>query len=139
MALHILKLCVGVDTVEQLETSQARRLREGVVELRHLTRHVPRRADEIVEGGSLYWIIKGFVQVRQRIVRIDRLEAPIDQKQCAFVFAPELVRTELQARRPHQGWRYLETADAPPDLPEAGERGDLPPELMAELRNLGLL
>ncbi len=139
MALHILKLCVGIDSVEQLETWQAKRLREGAADLRHLTRHVPRRADEIVGEGSLYWIIKGFVQVRQRIVRIERLDAPIDQKQCAFVFAPELVRTELQARRPHQGWRYLNPEDAPADLPADGASGDLPPEMLVELRNLGLL
>ena len=144
-SVNILKMCVGVDEVAQLVRLQASRLeataRAGeVAELLHLTRHVPRRAAEITAGGSLYWVIKGFVRVRQRILRIDPLEPPVRFKRCAFVLSPRLVRTELQARRPHQGWRYLEGRDAPADLarPPAGAE-NLPAELASELRALGLL
>ena len=143
--VNILKMCVGVDAVAQLAGFQKRRLaerkrRKEPPELFHRTRHVPRRGHEVVAGGSLYWVIKGFVRVRQRIVRIDLLDPPVEMKQCAFVLAPELVRTELQARRPFQGWRYLEAKDAPADLPPGADAGDdLPAELASELRELGLL
>jgi hypothetical protein len=143
--VNILKLCVGVDEVSELVAWQRRRLDERrrakqPLELYHRTRQVPKRADEVVAGGSLYWIIKGFVRVRQRIIRIDLLDPPIDTKRCAFILEPELVRTELQARRPHQGWRYLDPKDAPGDLPGGMEPADdLPAELVAELRGLGLI
>lgn len=145
MSLHLLKLCVGVDTVDELKRFQAERLRQlrargEPAELRHLTFQVPRRAEEVLDGGSLYWVVKGFIRVRQRIVRIDELETPVNGKRCALVFSPELVRTELQARRPHQGWRYLQPKDAPADLGPFGEAdAALPPEMAAELRSLGLL
>ena len=145
MALHILKICVGIDDVEHLAEAQALRLARqakagDVPRLRHLTRNAPRRSAEIVAGGSLYWIIRGFIRVRQRILDIERLENPEGTKRCAFVLDLELIRTQLARRRPHQGWRYLEPADAPPDLPEqASEADELSPELAAELRGLGLL
>ena len=143
--LHLVKLCVGIDTVEALAAAQARRLaqaeREGrPAELRHVTRHRPRRADEILAGGSLYWVIQGAIRVRQRIVRIDELTTPVDGKRTALILAPERVRTDPWGRRPHQGWRYLEAADAPPDLPPGDADGnEVPPEMLAELRRLGLL
>ncbi len=142
--VNLLKLSVGIDSVDQLAALQRRRLAEKrrrgqPVEHHHHTRHPPRRAGEVVAGGSLYWIIKGFVRVRQRIVRIDLLDPPLGTKRCALVLEDQLVRTELQARRPHQGWRYLECKDTPRDLRAGGEVGDLPPELAAELRELGLL
>lgn len=143
--LNLLKLCVGIDDVPHLARVQAerrkqRKARGEPAESRHLTRQVPRRAEEIVAGGSIYWIIKGFVRVRQRIVRIDLLDPPVETKRCALVLAPQLIRTELQARRPHQGWRYLEIRDAPADLTTGRDGGeDLPPEFAAELRSLGLL
>jgi len=143
--VNLLKLCVGIDDVPALVRAQARRLeqrkaRGEPAELRHLTRHVPKRAAEIVAGGSLYWVIKGFVRIRQPIVRIDLLDPPLETKRCALILAPRLIRTELQARRPHQGWRYLEIKDAPADLATSRGGGeDLPPELAAELKALGLL
>ena len=143
--VNLLKMCVGIDKVEQLVESQARRLAAFRLagdpeEFKHMTRSVPRRADEIVAGGSLYWVIKGFVRIRQRIIRIDLLDPPINMKRCALILGPELVRTELQARRPHQGWRYLDIKDAPADLnPMPKLSGDFPTELAAELRALGLL
>ena len=143
VALHLLKMCVGIEDVEHLRRAQAARLarqREAGEEprLRHVTRHWPKRAAEILAGGSLYWIIKGAVRVRQAIVAIEPATDDVARKRCALVLDPALVRTEPQPRRPHQGWRYLDSADAPPDL-EAATGTDAPPELAAELRALGLL
>ncbi len=144
MTVHILKLCVGVDHIEQLETFQRRRLaamgKAGQTpKLRHVTRHRPRREADVLDGGSLYWVIRGLVQVRQRIIGLETVETENGRK-CGLVLDPELVRTELQPRRPHQGWRYLEPRDAPPDLLTSQTTDDeMPPELRAELRELGLL
>ena len=106
--------------------------------LRHVTRHWPRRAAEILAGGSLYWVIKGAVRVRQPVVAIESAVGDASRKRCALVLDPALIRTEPQPRRPHQGWRYFGSADAPPDLEAAGST-DAAPELAAELRALGLL
>ena len=142
--LHIVKLSVGIETVEQLEAVQARRLAEAQaagrpVELLHRTLQRPRRDAEVLAGGSLYWVIRGAIRARQRIRRIDDLVPPQDGKKVAFVLAPELVRTEPWGRRPHQGWRYLAPKDAPPDLPPGGAADEAPPEMLAELRALGLI
>ena len=144
MPLGLLKMCVGVAEIDQLarwQHARLARLREaGEPErLRHLTRHTPRRSAEILEGGSLYWIIKGYVRVRQRIVAIERVANEQGETRCGLVLDPTLVRTELQPRRPHQGWRYLEPEDAPPDLPAGGVGEDMPETMVAELRQLGLL
>ncbi len=139
MTLHLMKLCVGVESVEQLERSQARRLKSGRA-LWHDTRMMPRRAREIADGGSLYWVIKGRFQVRQAISGIT---AETDRTGRGFArlhLDPVLHRLVPRAQRPFQGWRYLEAAKAPEDLPESGPGGDdLPPEMRAELRALGIL
>jgi hypothetical protein len=139
MTLHLRKLCVGVESVEQLEQFQARRLKRGET-LRHDTRMMPKRRDEIVDGGSLYWVIKGLIQVRQPITDIT---PEVDESGRGFArlhLAPELVRVVPRGHRPFQGWRYLAAADAPQDLASAGAGGDdLPAEMQAELRSLGIL
>lgn len=144
MPLHLLKMSVGVDEVGELVRGQAARLARQraaseAPRIQHLTRHRPQRAAEILDGGSIYWVIRGCIRVRQRIIAIERLahQAP-EGKRCALVLDPALVRTEPQPRRPHQGWRYLADIDAPPDLDGAAAAG-VPPELAAELRTLGLL
>ena len=152
MTVHIVKLCVGVDSIEHLTQFQAARREQFVAlglppENVHRTRNRPRRDGEILDGGSIYWIIKGFIRVRQAIARLDQLHDDEAGKRCGLVLDPALVRTELHARRPHQGWRYLEAKDTPPDLPahlQAGgwnpdEHDGPPPEMAAELRALGLL
>jgi hypothetical protein len=139
MTLHLRKLCVGVENVEQLQTYQTRRLKRGE-RLRHDTRMMPRRRDEIVDGGSLYWIIKGLMAVRQPIVDIT---AETDAEGRGFArlhLGPELVRVVPRGHRPFQGWRYLAAADAPADLAAGGGfSDDLPADLRAELRTLGIL
>jgi hypothetical protein len=137
--MHLAKLAVGVSDVAHLEELQARRLaREGG--LRHQTRNQPRRADEVVDGGSLYWVVAGVMLVRQRIVDIveDRWD---DGSKCAgLILDPALVRVEGRPMKPFQGWRYLDPADAPADITPDGTSFDgLPPALRAELRALCLI
>ncbi len=145
MALHILKMAVGVENVEHLCRLQGRRLRVMAEAgnpqiLRHWTRNKPKRAEEIQAGGSLYWIIKGYVRARQRIVAIERSKDREASKKCAFVLDPTVVRTVLRAARPMQGWRYLETSSAPLDEKnDSKELVDIPEEMARELRGLGLI
>lgn len=139
MVVHLLKLCVGVEDVDHLVQLQKKRIRE-TKKLFHRTRHTPRRAEEILAGGSLYWVIRGFVQVRQRIIGIHRMSDEDGRPYCLLERDPELIRTVAQPRRPHQGWRYLDTADAPVDISSVVVGADAPPpEMAAELRALGLL
>lgn len=143
MTIHLIKLCVGVEDVAHLERLQEQRLRQareagGPVKLRHVTRHTPRRSAELLDGGSLYWVIKGFIRVRQRIIGIETVETE-DGPRCALVRDPELVPTVARAHRAFQGWRYLRPEDAPPDARAIEHETEMPPEMAAELRELGLL
>lgn len=141
MTVHILKLCVGIDSVDHLiEVRKGRQnlLPDGSPYNYHITRFRPKRAEEILDGGSIYWIIKGFIQVRQRIIGLDPIETDTGIK-CKIVMDTHLVRTESQPRRPHQGWRYLEISDVPKDLDPRLNMDDIPEELSAELRDLGLI
>ena len=142
MTLHLIKLCVGVTDVDQLAEWQQRRLREmsragAEPRLWHATRNTPRRAAELLDGGSLYWVIKGRVRVRQRLAGIERAADNEGRRLCRLMLEPPLVETAPWPHRPFQGWRYLQAADAPPDLD--GIDPGLSPEMAAELRELGLL
>ncbi len=137
----MLKLSVGVKEVAQLRAIQSRRLLADPP-LRHQTRMTPKRRDEIIAGGSIFWVIAGFVQVRQRILDIieDRWD---DNTACAgLVLDPELVPVAARPVKAFQGWRYLEPAAAPEDL-EALARAQgaeaMPPAMLRELQALGLL
>ena len=145
MTIHIIKLCVGVDSVDELAKWQKQRLAQmrksnPKARLRHVTRSTPKQADEVLDGGSLYWVIKGYVRVRQRIIGLRPVRNEEGKEACAIELGPKLVKTQLVPWRPFQGWRYLELDEAPPDLP-AMRKGDdeLPPKLAAQLRELGLL
>jgi hypothetical protein len=141
MALHILKMAVGVESFDHLAEIQHSRLaRSETGELRHMTRNTPRRATAIMDGGSLYWIIKGCIRARQRILRMDRIVTEEGKSRCAFILDPELFTTVPVPHRPMQGWRYLEAAQAPADrgVDITGEDA-LPIEMADELRSLGLL
>ncbi len=142
MPLHLVKLCVGIDDPDQLRRVQAARLAEGgVVEAR--TRMMPRRRDEVLAGGSLYWVIRQVVRVRQRILGLEPATDPAEGRPfCRILLDPALVPVSPRAWRPFQGWRYLSVADAPPDLGDApGETEEelMPEAMLAELRALGLL
>jgi hypothetical protein len=145
MPLHIVKLCVGCDSVEDLvdwiefRIDEARRQgREP--EYGHVTRMVPKRVEEILDGGSLYWVIKGNVQCRQRILDIRPFTDADGIRRCKIVLDPTVIVTDWQPRRAFQGWRYLAAKDAPADLAadKVGQAA-LPPELRRELADLGLL
>ncbi|WP_135467842.1 DUF1489 family protein [Crenalkalicoccus roseus] len=138
--LHLIKLSVGPKDVAELRVIQAGRARSDPP-LRHRTRMMPRRAAEITAGGSIYWVVAGFVQVRQRVIEI-REEAWEDGSPCAaLVLDPALVPVAARPVKPFQGWRYLAPEAAPPDAVETAARGAeaLPEAMRRELRALGLL
>jgi hypothetical protein len=145
MALNLIKLCVGCDSVEDLEEWIAFRLDERrragePVEQFHTTRMVPTRAAELLDGGSLYWVIKAQVQCRQRLLDIRPFIDAEGIGRCHLILDPKVERTEWQPRRAFQGWRYLKPADTPADLGK-GSAGlmEMPPRLRQELAELGLL
>ena len=138
MTVHLIKLCVGVSDVEELADWQERR-RKQQARVYHITRMAPTRAAELVDGGSIYWVIRGAVLVRQRVEAVERYTDEEGIGRCKLVFDPELVPVRPVPRRAFQGWRYLEPADAPPDLPANPAGDELPPKLRAELAALGLL
>ena len=145
MALNLLKLCVGCESVEDLEEWIAMRLEQRrrageAVEHFHTTRMVPTRAAELVDGGSLYWVIKGSVQCRQRLLEVRPFVDGEGISRCHLMLEPVVVRTDWQPRRPFQGWRYLKQKEAPLDLGK-GRKGvaEMPVKLRQELTELGLL
>ncbi len=140
MALHLLKLAVGIENIGHLRAVQERRLAE-IDGLRHVTRFMPRRSKEVLDGGSLYWVVQNFIRVRQRLLDIQVVKNDRGGgTKCAFILDPELVLTVPVRRRPHQGWRYFKPDAAPPDLGASIEEfGDMPADMAAELRTLGLL
>ncbi len=146
MTVHIVKLCVGVDAIEDLARWQKKRLaltrREtGTPLLYHTTRMEPKRQDEVLDGGSIYWVIRRVIQVRQRIVAFQDGQKSDGTKCCLFILDPELVPVRPTPRRAFQGWRYLEDDDAPPDLERGRDAGlsDMPAAMRRELAELCLL
>ncbi len=138
--LNLIKLCVGAETVDALAEWQARRTAEqGAATAVHVTRMWPKRADELLDGGALYWVIKGLVLARQRILALEPRDGADGVRRCAIMLDPVILRTAAQQRRPFQGWRYLRGADAPRDLDAGSGCTDLPPALMARLDALGVL
>ncbi len=145
MIQHLIKLSVGVEDVRHLARFQDQRLADakrlgGEAVLKHVTRNTPKRAKEILEGGSIYWVIKGFIRARQPIIDLRSVDRDDGRPACAIILRQGLVRTELRSFRPFQGWRYLAFEDAPPDAPPSGAgQEDVPDEMAAELKGLGLL
>src|SRR6266478_9438278 len=117
MTLHLIKLCVGVDTITELAAWQKKRAAQrkkqgGRGDIMHITRHTPKRAEELLAGGSIYWVIKGQIAVRQRLVgfrQVSREGVP----HCAIVLDKQLMPTERRNYRAFQGWRYFVSKDAP--------------------------
>ena len=142
MTIHLIKLCVGVDSIEELADWQKGRLKELKKKKRppvlmHVTRMMPKRVDELLDGGSLYWVIKGQVAVRQRLLAIK----PVTKNgvpHCGLVYDPTLVAVARRSHRPFQGWRYLNPKDVPPDARDL-KGVNLPEKLKIELAELGLL
>ena len=145
MPLHLLKLCVGVDTIQELDDwikqrlKQKKKKREKAEHI-HTTRMVPKRADELVEGGSLYWVIRGQILCRERLLAIRPFTDKNGIGRCRLVMDGKLVLVQPRPFRAFQGWRYLAVKDAPRDLDRAapGAR-NMPEQMRRELRELGLL
>lgn len=141
MTCNLVKLSVGVDDVGHLARIQERRLKQqGVLE--HITRNTPKRSGELLQGGSIYWVIRKFIRVHQRLLGVERRVDEDGRPFCALIIDPRLVMTELQEFRAFQGWRYFDPKDAPPDLGEGSVDDDgasLPDGMATELRGLGLL
>jgi hypothetical protein len=139
MPLHLIKLSVGSQTLDDLRRWQKQ---HGAAHppLRHRTRNFPRRADEILDGGSIYWVINRIVTARQRIVDIAEGVRDDGTKCTDLILHPKLVPVAGGFKKPFQGWRYLDARDAPPDsAPGSDSTADLPASLRRELAALGLL
>ncbi len=140
-SVHLIKLSVGSESVESLAEWQATRAAQAADGLpRHVTRMWPKREAEILNGGSIYWVIKGSVQCRQRVLRLDEVIGDDGIRRCAIVLDPEIIRTQSALKRPFQGWRYLKPEEAPPDLPKGRAREQaLPDALNRALAEIGVL
>jgi hypothetical protein len=146
MSLNLIKLCVGVDHVDELQAYYVQRLAQKKAEgqpqeLMHVTRMTPKRSDEILDGGSLYWVIKRVIQARQRILELRPLVDNEGKRRCAIVLDPEIILVEPRKHRPFQGWRYLKMQDAPKDFAfgSDADTSDMPASMRAELSELGLI
>jgi hypothetical protein len=145
MTVHLVKLCVGCDSVDELKAwiadRRADRLKRGVAPERiHRTRMSPKRTTDILDGGSIYWVIKGEIKVRETILDLRGVTDEAGVSYCDIVLAGELVPVEPRRLRPFQGWRYLAVHEAPRDLASFGSgMRTLPPDLARELSQLGLL
>ncbi len=146
MTLHLIKLCVGCTSIEDLRSWQDEKLAQArkdkrTARLWHRTRMFPKRGDEIIGQGSLYWVIKAVVQVRQPIIDLVAVTGEDKIARCDIILAPELIPVRPAPRRAFQGWRYLPADDAPADL-AGGFGGDIsrmPAAMRAELLALGLI
>ena len=142
MTMHLIKLCVGVDTVQELADWQAGRLKDlkkkkKPLVLMHVTRQTPKRAEELLDGGSLYWVIKGKIAVRQRLLALKAVTKN-GVPHCGLVYEPKLIPTLRRSHHPFQGWRYLDPKDVPADARDI-KATNLPEALAVELAELGLL
>lgn len=146
MALHLIKLAVGAESVKDMKDWVAERMRaakaQGLPRHHiHVTRMTPKRDAELLDGGSLYWVIRGEIAVREKIIAIEPFRDRDGIGRCRLVLQPKVIAVAPRPMRPFQGWRYLTEADAPPDLGKHAADGiaAMPEPLRRELRELGLL
>ena len=145
MPLHLIKLCVGCDSVADLEdwikqSFKEKKRRGQKLEHIHTTRMVPKRADELTAGGSLFWVVRGQISCRERILAIRPFTDKDGIGRCRVVLEGKVVLVEPRPRSAFQGWRYLEAKDAPRDLSRAAPgAAKMPEQMRRELRELGLL
>ena len=142
MPLHIIKLSVGSDSLDDLAHWQKQRLKAlkdagKKPELIHVTRQTPKRAEEVLDGGCIFWVVKGWIVARQKLLELRPLKRD-GVPHCGLVYDKKIIPVQWQQRRAFQGWRYLEPKDAPPDR-HKGDTDALPPELRQELMALGLM
>ena len=145
MSLHLIKLAVGCESVRELKGWVAERMQTAKkkgLPLRHIhiTRMTPKRIDELLAGGSLYWVIRGEIAAREKIIAIESFRDRDGIGRCRLVMQPKVVAVLPRPMRPFQGWRYFVQSDIPPDLKSAGAGvAAMPEPLRRELRDLGLL
>lgn len=151
MTLHLIKLSVGTESLDTFKTWQEERFAQKRAlgepeQIWHVTRAFPRRAAEVLDGGCLYWVIKRQIVARQKIAALEKVTVPgvngdeSEKPRCAIILDPGLIPVRPVPRKPFQGWRYFDPKDVPPDLrPGEDPNADLPPEMAAELRDLGLI
>lgn len=145
MTLHLLKLCVGCDTVEELQDWQRQRLRklrqaDPAANLMHVTRQTPRRAGFERGASSIYWVIAGFIRARQLVKDLQEVRGADGIARCGLILEPKLAITEAYPRRPFQGWRYIPAEEAPKDLdPSRNLETSIPAAMRNDLLELRLL
>jgi hypothetical protein len=134
--IHLVKLCVGIDSFDDLDRRISATSGEATG---HVTRMRPKQEAQLLNGGSLYWVIKGVIQARQEVLALDEYNGGDGIKRCRIVLAKPLIRTQNAPRRAFQGWRYLKPEDAPADMPKGrAHEEELPPDLAQSLADLGL-
>lgn len=140
-SINLIKLSVGSESVEDMIAWQSSARAQGPDGLpRHITRMWPKQETALLNGGSIYWVVQGFIQCRQRLVRLDEIIGSDGIRRCGIVLDPDVVRTTGAQKRPFQGWRYLKPEDAPADLPRRRQDEEpLPPDLNAALADIGVL
>ena len=145
MPLHILKLAVGCDSVAELKQWVAERMKtakkNGLPQRHiHTTRMTPKRTEEILSGGSLYWVIRGEIAAREKLIAIEPFRSSDGIGRCRLVMQPKVIAVSPRPMRAFQGWRYFADKDVPPDLGKAAASiAAMPEPLRRELRDLGLL
>lgn len=145
MTLHLVKLCVGAASIEDLAAWQASnrkfKTRDGKLRVYHPTFQTPKRTAELLSGGSLYWVIRGLISVRQPLAGFEEGKKDDGSSCCHIMLMPELVPVRPTPRRAFQGWRYFAEEDAPPDLAKGarGAMAAMPADMRRKLADLGLL
>ena len=146
MPLHLIKLAVGCESVKELKSWVAQRIltakQKGLPRHHiHITRMTPKRSDEIVAGGSLYWVIRGEIAAREKIIAIEPFRDKDGIGRCRLVMQPKVFAVSPRPMRPFQGWRYFTEDSAPADLTRSGAASvaAMPEPMRRELRDLGLL
>ncbi len=142
MVLHLQKLSVGSENIDTLRDWQKvmvrRRIKKGLSpHHQHVTRMTPKRAEALLDGGSIYWVIKGLILCRNPLVALEETRTADGRKACAIIMDAKIIPVVPTPKRPFQGWRYLKAEDAPEDLKSIGDTLNLPPHLRAKLVDLG--
>jgi hypothetical protein len=140
MTIHLLRLAVGADSLESMRAwrEEHRIPWQGREVVPTYTKRAPTRQAELLQGGCIYWVVKGLIRCRQRFAGFDQVTDADGTLFCRMLMDPELTETAARPMRPFQGWRYFKPEDVPPDLAAAGAGEGLPAHILAELRALGL-
>ena len=146
MPLHLIKLAVGCESVKELKSWVAERMRtaksKGLPQHHiHITRMTPKRVEDVLAGGSLYWVIRGEIAAREKLIGIEPFRDKDGIGRCRLIMQPKVIAVSPRPMRPFQGWRYLKADAAPPDLTKssAASVASMPEPMRRELRDLGLL